>query len=124
VSTRADWKHHRLVPQHNSAPVTQHVEQSVQLQLEQFVAVGEGFGAIHVEDVGAHRCHYDWRARKVTDIRQGMFYPTRFASPQGWLILWTPSDSLVVYRARAPRHRGARVSSTPQLLLFEVVPTG
>jgi hypothetical protein len=22
-----------------------------------------------------YRCHYDWRARKVTDIREGMFYP-------------------------------------------------
>jgi hypothetical protein len=27
-----------------------------------------------------YHCHYDRRARKVTDIRAGVFYPTRFAS--------------------------------------------
>jgi len=71
-----------------------------------------------------YHCRYDWQDHHVTDIGAGIFYPTRFMSPQGWLIPLTPSDSVVVYRARAPRRRGARVSSTPQLLLFEVVPTG
>src|SRR5438445_8467406 len=30
-----------------------------------------------------YHCHYDWREHKVKDIRDGVFYPTRFASPQG-----------------------------------------
>src|SRR5205809_2488102 len=33
-----------------------------------------------------YRCRYDWRMHTVTDLRDGMFYPTRFASPQGALI--------------------------------------
>ena len=30
-----------------------------------------------------YHCRYDWRDRKVKDIRAGAFYPTRLASPQG-----------------------------------------
>jgi transposase InsO family protein len=70
-----------------------------------------------------YRCRYDWRDRKVKDVRQGVFYPTRFASPQGTLLPLTPQDSLVVYRARA-RRRAPALPPAPQLLLFEVVPTG
>ena len=32
-----------------------------------------------------YHCRYDWRDRHVKDIRQGVFHPTRFASPQGTL---------------------------------------
>jgi transposase InsO family protein len=71
-----------------------------------------------------YRCHYDWRARKVTDIREGMFYPTRFASPQGVLVPLTPQECMVVYRARASRRRALRRSPVQQLWLFEAVPTG
>jgi hypothetical protein len=71
-----------------------------------------------------YRCHYDWRDRKVTDIREGVFYPTRFASPQGRLILLTPQECMVVYRARPSRRRVPRCSPVQQLLLFDVVPTG
>ena len=39
------------------------------------------------------------------------------------LLPLTPPDSLVVYRARARRHAPAP-PPIPQLLLFEVVPTG
>jgi transposase InsO family protein len=69
-------------------------------------------------------CRYDWRSHKVTDIRDGVFYPTRFASPQGVLFPLTPQDSLVLYQTRARRPRGARVPPAPQLLLFEVVSAG
>ena len=69
-----------------------------------------------------YSCRYDWRDRRVNDVRQAVFHPTRFASPQGTLLPLTPQDSLVVYRARA-RRRAPAQSSTPQLLLFEVVPT-
>jgi transposase InsO family protein len=42
--------------------------------------------------------HYDWRARKVTAICDGVFYPTRFASPQGTLFPCNPQEFLVLYR--------------------------
>lgn len=50
-----------------------------------------------------YHCRYDWRDRRVKDIRQGVFYPTRFAAPQVTLPPLTPQDSLVIYRARAKR---------------------
>src|SRR2546429_6385625 len=34
----------------------------------------------------SYHCHYDLRHGKVTDIRDGSFAPTRFASPQGTLL--------------------------------------
>ena len=39
-----------------------------------------------------YHCHYDWREHKVTDIRDGVFYATRFASPQGSLVPVTPPE--------------------------------
>jgi transposase InsO family protein len=74
--------------------------------------------------LAVYHCRYDWRDRQVTDIRQGVFYPTRFASPQGTLIPLTPKDSVVVYRVRSPRRRVPQLTPTPQLLLFEVVRAG
>jgi transposase InsO family protein len=71
-----------------------------------------------------YRCHYDRRDRKVTGIREGVFYPTRFASPQGTLLPLTPQECMVVYRARSSRRRARRRLPAQQLLLFEVVPTG
>jgi hypothetical protein len=65
----------------------------------------------------------DGRDRRVTGVRQAVFHPTRVASPQGTLLPLPPQDALVVYRARA-RRRAAAPPPTPQLLLFEVVPTG
>jgi transposase InsO family protein len=69
-----------------------------------------------------YHCRYDWRDRKVKDIREGAFYPTRLAAPQGTLIPVTPQDSVVVYRANSARRRRPRRSLAQQLLLFEVVP--
>jgi transposase InsO family protein len=71
-----------------------------------------------------YHCRYDWRDRKVKEIRQGVFYPTRFQSPQGALFPLTPHASLVVYHTRPRKHRGPRGSPAPQLLLFEVVAAG
>jgi hypothetical protein len=39
-----------------------------------------------------YHCRYDWRDRKVQDIRTGTFYPTHLASPQGTLIPLTSQD--------------------------------
>ena len=71
-----------------------------------------------------YHCRYDWQDRKVKDIQGGVFYPTRFASPQGTLIPLTPQESLVVYRPKSRRRRTPRLAIMPQLLLFEIVPTG
>jgi len=71
-----------------------------------------------------YRCRYDWQDRKVKDIQGGIFYPTRFASPQGALIPLTPQDFVVVHRTTRPRHRAPRLAARPQLLLFEVVSAG
>ena len=71
-----------------------------------------------------YHCRYDWRTRKVTEIRDGVFYPTRFASPQGVLIPLTPQESLVLYRPRARRRQGHKSVATQQLVLFELVRTG
>lgn len=70
-----------------------------------------------------YHCRYDWRERKVTDIRDGVFYPTRFASPQGVLIPLNPHESLVVYRPQSQRGQARKAFSTQQLLLFELVRT-
>jgi hypothetical protein len=74
--------------------------------------------------LAAYHCRYEWRDRKVKDIRVGVFYPTRFASPQGTLFPLTPEDSGVVYHATPPRRRAPARPPAPQLLLFEVVHAG
>jgi hypothetical protein len=71
-----------------------------------------------------YRCRYDWREHHVREIRDGVFYPTRFAPRPGRLIPLTPQDSLVVYRAKSVKRRTSHVSAPPQLRLFEVVAVG
>jgi hypothetical protein len=74
--------------------------------------------------LAAYHCRYDWRTRTVTEIRDGVFYPTRFASPQGALIPLTPQESLVLYRPRTRRRQGHKSVATQQLVLFELGRTG
>src|SRR4029453_11273252 len=75
------------------------------------------------EDVvlAEYHCAYDGRARKVAAIHHGVFYPTRFASPQGSLIPLNPQEFLVLYRPPSPRRPARSRGFTPQLLLFELV---
>jgi hypothetical protein len=68
-----------------------------------------------------YHCRYAWRDRQVTDIREGVFHRTRYASPQSALIPLPPQESLVVYRARSSRRRGPRLAPAHQLLLFVLV---
>src|SRR5262245_14394216 len=70
-----------------------------------------------------YHCRYDWRERKVTDIHDGVFYPTRFASPQGSLLPLNPQEALVLYRPQALRRPARLTSAVQQLLLFELVHT-
>jgi Integrase core domain/Homeodomain-like domain len=71
-----------------------------------------------------YHCHYDGRARKVTEIRDGVFCSTRFASPQRALIPLNPPEALVVSRPQTLRRPARKASSRQQLLLFELVRTG
>ena len=71
-----------------------------------------------------YHCRYDWRSHKVTEIRDGLFYSTRFASPQGSLLPLTPQESFVLYRPRSLRRPAQLPLPIPQLILFELVPTG
>ena len=66
---------------------------------------------------------YDWQTRKVTEIRDGVFYPTRFASPQGSLLPLNPHEALVLYRPKSLPPQVPRPRSSPQLWLFELVHT-
>jgi hypothetical protein len=69
--------------------------------------------------VAEYHCHYNLREGKVTDIRDGRFPPTRFASPQGALLPLNPHEALVLYRPQ-PALRPARGPvPTQQLWLFE-----
>ena len=69
-------------------------------------------------------CHYDGRAPKVREMRDGVFFSTRFASPQPTLIPLNPQEALVVYRPQTLRRPARKASSMQQLLLFELVRTG
>ena len=74
--------------------------------------------------LAAYHCHYDGRVRKVTDIRDGVFYSTRFASPQSTLIPLSPQEAFILYRPPASRRATWRPFLTHQLRLFDVVRIG
>ena len=99
-----------------------YVEQGVPHTQVLLWVYGEQLRAVFENVVLAeYHCRYDWREQKVTDIRDGVFYSTRFASPQGTLIPLNPQESLVVYRPRSLRGPARKSFSMPQLLLFELV---
>jgi transposase len=66
-----------------------------------------------------YHCHYHLREGKVTDIREGSFPPTRFASSQGTLLPLNPHAALVLYRPKAAMHQARLPLSAQQLWLFE-----
>jgi transposase InsO family protein len=70
-----------------------------------------------------YHCRYDLRDHRVKDIREGRFYTTRFASPQGKLIPLDRDDSSVVYRQRPLRRQAQLPFPGQQLWLFEQVET-
>jgi hypothetical protein len=102
-----------------------YVEQGVPQRQVLLWVYGEQLRAVLDNVVlAAYHCRYDWRTRTVTEIRDGVFYPTRFASPQGALIPLTPQESLVLYRPQTRRRQAYKSFSTQQLVLFELVRTG
>jgi len=68
-----------------------------------------------------YHCRYDWRDHKVKDIHDGVFYPTRFASPQGTLLPLNPHEALVLYRPTARTSQVPRLGSSQQLWLFALL---
>ena len=70
-----------------------------------------------------YHCRYDWQDRKVKDVRDGVFYATQFASPQGSLLQLNPQESLVLYRPKPLMPQARLPFAAEQLWLFEVVQT-
>jgi transposase InsO family protein len=70
-----------------------------------------------------YHCRYDGQARHVKEIRDGVFFATQFASPQGALIPFNAQESLVLYRPKAHRRQAPLPFPTQQLWLFELVHT-
>ena len=68
--------------------------------------------------LAAYHCHYDVRHGTVTDMRDGRFAPTRFASPQGTLLPFNPQEGCVVYRPQSWSHRPALPCPDQRLWLF------
>jgi hypothetical protein len=69
--------------------------------------------------VAEYRCCYDWRTHKVHNIREGSFYPTRFAPSQDMLIPLNPQKFWVLYRPQLSRSPARQALHQQQLLLFE-----
>ena len=70
-----------------------------------------------------YRCRYNWQTRQVSEVRDGVFYATRFASPQDSFLPLNPQESLVLYRPRATMHQTRLAFPAQQLWLFELVQT-
>ncbi len=68
-----------------------------------------------------YHCRYDLRDRKVKDIRDGVFPPTRFASPQGTLIPLNPQEAVVLYRPKPLMRQAQLPFPAQQLWLFALV---
>jgi transposase InsO family protein len=101
-----------------------YVEQGVPRTQVLLWVYGEQLRAVLDNGVLAeYHCRYDWRTRKVTEVRDGVFYPTRVASPQGRLLPLNPQESLVVYCPQGLRRLQRRSFPAQQLWLFELVHT-
>jgi putative transposase len=70
-----------------------------------------------------YHCRYDWQTRQISEVRDGVFYATRFASPQGSFLPLNPQESLVLYRPRVMRNQTRLAFPAQQLWLFELVQT-
>ena len=70
-----------------------------------------------------YHCRYNWQTHQISEVRDGVFYATCFASPQGAFLPLHPQASLVLYRPRAKRHQTRLACPAQQLWLFEIVQT-
>ncbi len=96
-----------------------YVEQGLpQTQVLLWVSGNELRAVFDTVVLAEYHCHYDLRHGKVTDIRDGSFALTRFASPQGALLPFNPQECCVVYRPQSWSHRPALPCPAQQLWLF------
>jgi transposase InsO family protein len=68
-----------------------------------------------------YHCRYDWRDHKVSEVRDGVFYPTPFAAIQGVLIPLNEQEVIVVYRPKSRIRQTRLPVPAHQLWLFELV---
>jgi transposase InsO family protein len=68
-----------------------------------------------------YHCRYDWRDHKVSDVRDGVFYPTPFAAIQGALIPLNAQEAIVLYRPKSRIRQPRLPGPAQQLWLFELV---
>ncbi len=96
-----------------------YVEQGLpQTQVLLWVSCEELRAVFDTVVLAEYHCHYDVRHGKVTDIRDGRFALTRFASPQGALLPFNPQECGVVYHPQSWSHRPALPCPAQQLWLF------
>ena len=67
-----------------------------------------------------YHCRYDWREHTVSDIRNGVFYATRFAAAQGSLLPLTLQEPLVLYRPKPMARQAQMPFPAQQLWLFKL----
>lgn len=83
---------------------------------------GEHLRAVIAQVVLAeYHCRYDWQAHQVKDIADGVWYATRFASPQALLFPGYPHDVVVLYRPSSLSSLRRQRSQSQQLGLFALV---
>jgi transposase InsO family protein len=70
-----------------------------------------------------YRCRYDGKTHQVRDIHGGVYYVTKFASPQGSLIPLEPQEAEVIERPLRAKRQASKSSGHKQLVLFELVLT-
>jgi transposase InsO family protein len=69
--------------------------------------------------LAAYHCRYNPRDGKIRDLRDGVFYSTRFASFQGELIPFNPQDSFVLFRPQSQMRQARLPLPVQQLWLLE-----
>ena len=73
--------------------------------------------------LAAYHCRYNPRDGKISDLRDGVFYSTRFTSFQGELIPCNPQDSLVLFRPQSQMRQARLPVPVQQLWLLEQADT-
>ena len=71
--------------------------------------------------VAEYRCRYDWKERKVQDVRDPILHATPFTSPQLALLPLSEQEWITVRRPPVLRRRPRQRELNWQLVLFELV---
>lgn len=68
-----------------------------------------------------YHCRYDWRDQQVSEVRDGMFYPTPFTAIQRALIPLNEQEIIVLSRPKSRRPQTRLPVPAQPLWLFELV---